>query len=83
MCGWEGMHGQGACIGDMHVGGVHDRGCAWLGACMVGGHVWWGAYMSGGMCMAGGHAWWGACMAGGMHAMDIPPGLTPRDTVGQ
>ena len=47
MCGRRGMHG----------GGVHGRGHAWQGVCMVGGHVWWG------------HAWQEktAIAAGSMH----------------
>ena len=41
------------------------------GACMAGGHVWWGACIVGGM-HSGGHAWQGGrvvgvCMARGMH----------------
>ena len=36
--------------------GMHGRGHAWQGLCLMGG-------MHGG----GGHAWQGACMAGGMH----------------
>ena len=37
-------------------GGVHDRGCAWQGACVVGRHAW-----CQGICGRG------ACMTGGMH----------------
>ena len=59
--------GGGACM----VGGMHGRG-----ACVVGGHVWWGcawwgvcmvgACMAGEPSMVGGHARQGAaCMAGG------------------
>ena len=52
---WQGgMHGQGACV--TGVGGGH----AWQGwgACMAGGHAWWGcAWWGGGMCGKGGHAW--------------------------
>ena len=49
------------------VGGMHGRGHAWQGVCMVGacmaegGHAWQGA------CVARGHAWQGTCVAGGMH----------------
>ena len=44
------------------------------GACMAGGHVWWGVCVAG--CVCGGvgwecawqgHAWWEVCVAGGMH----------------
>ena len=47
------MHAGGPCM----LGGVHSRGAAWQGACMVGGHVWRGACMAGEMATA----------AGGMH----------------
>ena len=43
------------------LGGVHGRGHAWQGVCMVGE----GGMCGGGACVAGGHAWQGACMAGG------------------
>ena len=62
---WQGVHGSRACMG-----GVHDRGHVWQGACMAGGMCGRGA------CVAGGHVWlrgmhgrgcvWqGACVAGG------------------
>ena len=38
---------------------VHEGGCVWQGACMVG------------VCGRGG-AWQGACMAGGGHALNEP-----------
>ena len=42
------------------TGGVHGRG-----ACVAGGHAWWGTCMAGGM-HGKGHAWWGGvCVAGG------------------
>ena len=68
------MHGRVVCM----VGGMHGRG---VGACMAGGHMWWGACMAGvmhggGVCvwqggMCGGGAR-GACMAGGMHDTHAP-----------
>ena len=71
MCGggmWQGGHwgghvGQGSVYsgGAWMAGGMHGRVACMVGACIVGGHVWWGA------CMAGGHAWQGTCMTGGMH----------------
>ena len=46
-------------------GGLHGRG----GACMVGGHAWWGCVTGGmhgrGCVWWGGCAWQGACVAGG------------------
>ena len=39
--------------------------CSQRGACMVGGHVWQGVCMAGGMCGRG-HAWQGSCVAGGV-----------------
>ena len=44
----------------LHVSVILSTG----GTCMVGGHVWQGACMAGGV-RGGGHAWQGACMAGG------------------
>ena len=51
---------------------MHGReGCMAGGACVAGGHAWWGvACVEGGVhgrgvCMAGGCAWQGVCMAGG------------------
>ena len=72
VCMAGGMYG-GACM----AGGMHGRGCAWLGGMHGGGHVWWGH-----ACL-GGCAWLGG-MHGRGHACHVhPPGLTPRDTVGQ
>ena len=55
----------GVCLS---MGGVHGRGCACQGACMVGGHAWQGC-VAGGMCGRGcvwwgGHAWWGHAWQG-------------------
>ena len=53
------VHGRGACmVQGCVMGGMHDR----EGACMAGGHAWWG------VCMVG------ACVAGGVHVMHAPPG---------
>ena len=46
---------------------MHGRG-----ACIVGGHVWWGVCVEGGACMAGGvcgrgHACQGGVWQGGVH----------------
>ena len=36
-------------------GGVHDRGCIWQGACVVGGmQGMWGMHRRGGLCLWGG-----------------------------
>ena len=58
---------RGACM-VVVVGGMHGRGCVWLGSCMAGGCAWQGVWPE--ACMAGGvHgggcAWQGACVAGG------------------
>ena len=68
------------------VGGIHGRGHALQGACMVGGMcdrwgvgvcVWWGHAWQGGMC-GGGHVW-----QGGVHGMPPPPRQILRDTVNE
>ena len=68
-----------ACMGDVHGGGMHDRGHAWQGRGMHGKDcAWQGTCMAGGVqkvhgrghawwgCTWQGHAWQGACMAGEM-----------------
>ena len=61
MCGRE--HAGQGCVwqGGMRGRGMHGRGHAWWGVCMVGvhgtEHAWRGA------CVAGGHVW------GGMRGM--------------
>ena len=52
----------------LSTGGMHGRGCAWQGACMVGECAWWGSVCGRRACMAGGvhgggHVW----QRGGMH----------------
>ena len=65
------------------AGGMHGRGHAWWGACVVGGmhgggHAWQGSmhgrglYMAGGMCGRG-HAWQGVCTSPAMHTPPSPP----------
>ena len=61
-CMAGGMNGE---RGAYMAGGIHDRGCAWWGACMAEG-----------MCGKGRCAWQGwvsvvreACMAGVVHSM--------------
>ena len=54
------MHGRGACV--VVVGGMHDGGHVWRGACMVTGMhgegcAWWGACMVGARMAGGGCAW--------------------------
>ena len=65
----------------MAGGGVHGQG-----TCMAGGYVWLGVCrgpcMAGGVCMARGAHGWGMYVAWG-RACRAPPGLIPRDTVGQ
>ena len=49
--------------GVMHGKGGH----AWQGACVAGGHAWWGCAWQG-ACMVGGCAWQGGhAWQGGMH----------------
>ena len=57
VCPWEGMHG---------------RGCAWQGACMVGECAWWGSMCGRRACMTGGvhgggHVW----QRGSMHGRGV------------
>ena len=57
-----GVHGKGGAC--MAKGGMHGKGGrTWQGACVAGGHAWWGGDRGGmrgmGVCVAGGHAWQG------------------------
>ena len=61
------QQGRGRRVHGRHGGGgsMDGRGqCTWQGACVVGGHSWWGHAWQG-KCMVGRFAWQGACMAGG------------------
>ena len=69
MCVWQRCEGghvwqRGACS---VKGAMHDEG-AYItkGACMAGGHVWWGICLAGGTCVARKVCMVGACMAGEM-----------------
>ena len=59
----EGYVFTGVCLS---TGGVHGRGCAWPGACVIGGACVVGACMVVGGMHGRGHVWQGSCVAGGM-----------------